>query len=118
MRTFDEDPTLAQDHNPMCRQLEDLLREADHRSLGGFNTEDTKFALQVRESLVETLRYMDRVENTISEIIENSEHTIDAREDEISNLLGKLRSIRDWVEDQRRLRNVIDIIEQDDGIDW
>lgn len=100
-----------EDFKSMYQMLEEKLSEADWRSLGGLRTEDQKFAFAMRETLKETMLFLDRMEDLIETIVTDMENRVDEAETERDEFERKLEEVRIYVEQQRSLRRLEEILD-------
>jgi Mg2+ and Co2+ transporter CorA len=108
-----DDPEIARLEKEIREHLQlvqEVMSEASFRSIGGMRTEDQKFANTVYDLLRDTMNHLSHVEKVIDNIHLAYQNEIDIREDENGRLAGKLGEIEAWVQDQRRLERIMDII--------
>lgn len=105
------DDNVDDDFKSIYQLLEEKLSEADWRSIGGFKTEDQKFALGVREALKETLHFLGRMDKLVDEIINDLEMRVNEVEVERDDLEDKLERVRIYVEQQKLLRRLEEILD-------
>jgi|TARA_R110000851_G_scaffold162950_1_gene306795 hypothetical protein len=109
-RSYDVEHT--EERKEFTERLEEAYRDTDWRSIGGFNTADTKYAAEVRELLLTTMQFLTDFED---HFVACSDHHIaeineaDYRNDQLET---KLNKIADWVADQKRLEHVTNIINE------
>ena len=96
----------------LLRLVEEAKSDADWRTLGGFGTEDTKFALSTRELMNEVIFFLDHYQDTVDTQVAELKGEIDMRDEEISGHVKTLSQIEHWVEDATRLAGVTDIIKK------
>lgn len=94
------------------RALEEQLSEASARSLGGLRTEDQKFAYAVYEQTRDTLRFMDRVQELLQEVISSCNSQIDDRDEEIGLLTDKLARVEAYIDAYLRMEKLREIIRE------
>lgn len=104
------DQNADEDFKSTYQMLEEKLSEADFRSLGGLRTEDQKFAFAMRETLKETLDFLDRMEKLIETIVTDMEHRVNEAEAERSEFETKLDEVRDYVSHQKLLQRLEEIL--------
>jgi len=92
MRTSNFDWNLVKDQRQIIGKLEDLLREADHRSTGGFRTEDEKFAWHVSEELRDILHFMYRTNELIDNMI-SSINDLEQSLDQHQEVIAKIEEV-------------------------
>lgn len=102
-------------YNEISVILEDLFREADWRCEGGFNTSDTKFALQVREILRELTAALSELAIEHETDIDNVNNEINELEYSLDEAQKKLNQIEAWVIKQQQLSKILDIIRHGDN---
>ena len=78
IRAFDAN--LDEDYNELYHRLEEKLSEIDWRTLGGFGTEDLKFAETMRETVKEQMYFLERLEEVIDRVLVNSKEEVDDAE--------------------------------------
>lgn len=98
---------LSISHSRLMESLESLKNEADHRSLGGFQTEDLRFANQTADIVRDVISFLDFLEDEIQEFNSHCEIKNKNLQDEIIELEGK---IYDLEEDNYSLKEKIDEI--------
>lgn len=110
VRLWDEH--VDDDFKSIYNRLEEKLSDADWRSIGGFRTEDQKFAFEMREILKETLTFLERMDELVDRIVSDMQGTIDEVEAERDDFEDKLERVRIYVEEQqkllRRLEEILD----------
>lgn len=97
------DPEFSSDLDRTVRQLEFQLSEASHRSLGGLQTEDQKFAYAVWESTRDILRFLDRIDPLLEEILRNATDEINELEYSKEQLERKIADAKNFIADFQRL---------------
>ena len=117
MLKFHDDHQFSTEHHEMCNAIEELVREADHRSLGGMQTEDQQFAHRVREALKDVLEHLDRADDLMKDVIRNSNDEINETEYSLQISEKKLSKIESWIKGYRRLDGINDIINGGDPDD-
>jgi hypothetical protein len=82
--------------------LEEKLSEASHRELGGFNTEDRKFAAETFDLLNELWKFMIEINNNLDDVecwvqseVCNFESDAKAARDDISEMQQAVNAIAD-----------------------
>ena len=113
MENFQGQIEFAESHKEFMVQLEDMQRDVDYRATGGFSSDNPNLAFQMGELIRAMLKHMDVVDETIEQAMHEYECRVESREDEIGILSDKLNRIEQWVTDQRRLHNVMEIIKED-----
>jgi hypothetical protein len=112
MQMGDFDMEFGGDLKARFQALEEQLSEATHRSMGGFGTEDRRFALAVEMQTRETLQFMDRLERLFDEIIQSCNSQIDEAESERDNLEEKMGRIETFITDFQRMETIKKIIRE------
>lgn len=107
---YEEWDVIKQTRKKLIRNVEEAFSEADWRVLGGFKTEDQKFALNMRELMRDLLKFLDDYEASIDEEISDLKGTIDMRDEEVAALMSTIQKIDNWVDDRIRLEGVKQII--------
>jgi hypothetical protein len=113
MITRSYDVEHEQDRKEFIETLEEAYRDTDWRSIGGFDTVDSRYASEVRDLLLTTMKFLLEFEDHFGACIQQLSDDIDEVEYRERKLEGKLGKIADWVEDHNRLRRVTDIINDD-----
>lgn len=96
---------LSTSYHRLMESFESLKDEADHRSLGGFQTEDLKFARQTADIARDAISFLDFLEDEIQEFKAQCETENKNLQDEIIELEGR---IYDLEEDNYSLNEKID----------
>lgn len=95
----DIDTYFTTDQNVLIKKLELLMSEASSRSLGGLRTEDQKFAYTVYDHLRDTLQFIDRYADTVTELTDNLHDKIRDLETDIGELEHKMKKIHNIVKE-------------------
>jgi len=101
---------LDQRRISIMRQIEEALSEANWRTIGGFQTQDQKFAYAMREVMEQTLRFIDVWHDVCENNETNLKLEIDEMEYTISRLDRTITEIENWVKDATRLQGITKII--------
>jgi hypothetical protein len=64
-RRFERSPGMAYDYIRLMTKLEELKGEADHRCLGGFQTQDKAFAGEMAELIRDMIEFIDGVDEML-----------------------------------------------------
>lgn len=107
---FDVFKEFANEWYSVMQRLEESLSEANHRSLGGFKTEDQRFAFSQRELIRDMLSFFDELQDNVNDRIREFETTIEEQQFQIDDSNSKLAEISDHIKDLRRLRTIENII--------
>ena len=97
---------FAHEFNSVIHRLEESMSDASHRSLGGFRTEDQKFASDQYELIQYVLKFLDDFGDQIRQF----ETTIEEQQFQIDDSANRLTEISEHIKDLRRLRFIDDII--------
>jgi hypothetical protein len=104
------DDKFAGDLKEFIGNLELLMSEANHKSLGGPRTIDQAFAYSVYEQLRVLLPFLDRVGDLVDEILMNASNEINEADLRNDDLQEKLNHIMRFIEDYQRLDQIKKII--------
>tara|TARA_R110000850_G_scaffold79395_1_gene171181 strand:- start:44 stop:397 length:354 start_codon:yes stop_codon:yes gene_type:complete len=110
MITRSYDVEHADERKEFIETLEEAYRDTDWRSIGGFDTVDSRYASEVRDLLLTTMQFLLEFEDHHGACIQQLNDDIDEVEYRERNLDAKLSKIADWIADHTRLQKVTDII--------
>jgi hypothetical protein len=64
-RRFERSPGMAYDYIRLMTKLEEIKGEADHRCVGGFQTQDKAFAGEMAELIRDMIEFIDGVDEML-----------------------------------------------------
>jgi hypothetical protein len=97
---------VSDERKNLMRQLEYIKSEADWRSIGGFQSTDTKFAREVSELLRELLVFIDGHEDEMTEREHEAERIVQEAENELEWANKKLDKIHAYIDERKQLRAI------------
>jgi predicted nuclease with TOPRIM domain len=120
-RRFERSPGMAYDYSRLLTKLEELKGEADHRCLGGFQTQDKAFAGEMAELIRDMIEFMDGVdemllgmEQEFTDELGQRDNEINDQEDTISRLNDELSALEDDITRSNNLKRLLRDILIDD----
>lgn len=103
---------LGNERLRLVRAFEEMLSEASAKCDGLLRTEDAKFAFAVMHLLKETLRFMDDLDEELTSELLHLHNELDEREERVEHLNAQIQKVLDFIEDNRRLRKVEEILRE------
>tara|TARA_R110000851_G_C12647467_1_gene519779 strand:+ start:20 stop:367 length:348 start_codon:yes stop_codon:yes gene_type:complete len=110
MITRSYDVEHIEERREFTQSLEEAYRDTDWRSIGGFDTVDSRYASEVRELLMTTMQFLTDFEDHFNSCGDHHRMEIEEADYRNAQLENKLDKIADWVADHTRLQKVTEII--------
>ncbi|SRR6056297_277772 len=118
---FEYSPGISYDYTRLITKLEELKGEADHRCLGGFQTQDKAFAGEMAELIRDMIEFMDGVDEMLLGMEQEHESKVsdltsdnDDKSDTIDRLRDELDELKDDIADSQKLKKLLRDILLDD----